>query len=56
MVYVKPQVHTYDKTSLSEAIIAAACSNGYSCGCHSGTNNGTGGNSCNCHQGNSNTG
>lgn len=56
MVYVRPMIQTYDKTSLSEFIIAAACSNGYVCGCHAGTNNSSGGNTCNCHQGNSNTG
>lgn len=56
MVYVRPMIQTYDKTSLSEFIIAAACSNGYVCGCHAGTNNSSSGNTCNCHQGNSNTG
>lgn len=29
MVYTRPKIQTYDKISLSEFIIAAACSNGY---------------------------
>ena len=56
MVYVKPQIKTFDRNELSEMIITAACSNGYTCGCHNGGVNSGSGSTCNCHTGNANTG
>lgn len=51
MEYVKPEIATFDKEGLAKYIMAAACSNGYTCGCNSGSNNMGSGNTCNCHSG-----
>lgn len=56
MVYVKPQIETLEKDELCDMIMAAACSNGYTCACHNGGTNGNSGSTCNCHTGNANTG
>jgi hypothetical protein len=54
-IYRKPEVDSFDKENLSRYILAAACSNGYTCGCNSGSNNMGSGSTCNCHTGTSNT-
>lgn len=51
MMYVKPEMTSFDKEALSKYIMAAACSNGYTCGCNSGSNNMGSGNTCNCNAG-----
>ena len=56
MVYVRPQIETLEKAELCDLIMAAACSNGYTCACHNGGTNGNGGSTCNCNTGNANTG
>lgn len=37
--YCRPEVNTYNNNELEELIQAGACSSGYSCHCHSGSNN-----------------
>ena len=56
LVYIKPIIETMGRKELSEIIMAAACSNGYTCSCHNGGTNGGGGATCNCHTGTANTG
>lgn len=56
VVYIKPQIETFAKNDLCEMIMAAACSNGYTCACHHGGTNGNSGSTCNCHTGSANTG
>ena len=51
MMYVKPEITSFDKEGLAKYIMAAACSNGWTCGCNSGSNNMGSGNTCNCNAG-----
>lgn len=56
MEYTKPEIVTFDKDELANFIMAAACSNGFTCGCNSGNNNMGNTSTCNCHGGSQNTG
>lgn len=51
LIYVKPEMTSFDKEGLAQYIMAAACSNGFTCGCNSGSNNMGSGNTCNCNAG-----
>ncbi len=56
VIYNKPEMVTFNKEELANYIMAAACSNGFTCGCNSGNNNMGNTSTCNCHGGSKNTG
>lgn len=56
VIYSKPEIVTFNKEELANYIMAAACSNGFTCGCNSGNNNMGNTSTCNCHGGSQNTG